>query len=85
MCCCVEQLSVVVALKPQAAFAAMSWSLQFEWIHVQCVVPDCAEKFVPLRNSILTFYSTFIEGTISDVEFELRICLACSLWWTRYC
>ena len=47
-CRCVKQFSVVAALEPLADFAAMSRSFQFEWNHVQHVVPRSLSLFAIL-------------------------------------
>ena len=43
---CLAEISVT---QPQAAFAALTKSLQCEWRYLQCVVPDCGALFVPLH------------------------------------
>ena len=47
---CVKRLSDVAKLQPQAAHAAVSRSLQFEWSFLQRVIPDCATAFVLSRK-----------------------------------
>ena len=39
-------------MQPQAAHAAVSRSLQFEWSFLQRVISYCATAFVPLRDAI---------------------------------
>ena len=49
---CVKHLSDAAKVQPQAAHAAVSRSLQFEWSFLQRVIPNCATAFVPLRDVI---------------------------------
>ena len=49
----VENLTKAAESQPQAAHAALTKSLQFEFnSYLQRVVPNCADAFVPLRDSI---------------------------------
>lgn len=41
----VEKLSNAMEPQPQAASAALTKSLQFEWTYLQCVIPSCAIAF----------------------------------------
>ena len=40
---------------PQAAFSALSKSLQFEWTYLQRVVHDCSAAFAPVWDALNTF------------------------------
>ena len=53
----VKCLSKIAEKQPQAAFAVLVRSLQCEWQFLQCVIPNCANHFVPL-DDVLT--STFL-------------------------
>ena len=69
---CVQRLSDVAKVQPQAAHAAVSRSLQFEWSFLQRVIPNCAAAFVPLRDAIHhQFYPVVLGGPVS--EFEVRL------------
>ena len=48
----VENLTKAAESQPQAAHAVLTKSLQLEWAYLQRVVPNCADAFVPLRDSI---------------------------------
>jgi hypothetical protein len=51
-CAAVRKLAQVAASQPQAAFAALTKSLQFEWSFLQRVIPDCDHLFEPLETAI---------------------------------
>ena len=69
---CVQRLSDVAKVQPQAAHAAVSRSLQFEWSFLQRVIPNCAAAFVPIRDAIHhLFYPAVLGGPVS--EFEVRL------------
>ena len=71
-CHCIGQLSDVAEKQPQAAHAALARSLQFEWCHLQWVIPDCANHFVPLRNVLNdSFYPALLGGPTSTHELCL--------------
>ena len=46
-------LSEVARKQPQAAYVAVSKSLQNEWNYMQRIFPDCEELFSPLKQSLL--------------------------------
>ena len=48
----VGALAETAELYPQAAFAALSKSLQFQWSYMQRVVPNCESCFEILRNAL---------------------------------
>ena len=69
---CVKRLSDVAKVQPQAAHAAVSRSLQFEWSFLQLVIPNCATAFVPLRDAIHhQFYPAVLGGPVSEFEVQL--------------
>jgi len=55
-CNCIQQLSEVAIVQLQASFAAMARSLQFEWNHIQWVVPECGSLFAPLQHAINSIF-----------------------------
>ena len=46
----VEQLSSIAVDQPQAAYKAMVKSLQYEWLFLQRVTPDCGNLFGDLES-----------------------------------
>jgi hypothetical protein len=48
----VKRLAEVALSQPQAAFAALTKSLQFEWSYCQRVIPACSELFTPLEDAL---------------------------------
>jgi len=71
-CNCIQQLSDVATVEPQASFAALAGSLQFEWNHIQQVVPECGSLFAPLQHAINSiFYLALFGGTVSEQEIAL--------------
>ena len=67
-CNIIQQLSNVAITKPQASLAALTRSLQFEWNHIQWVIPDGGTLFSPLQCAI---DSSFIGGAVSEREVAL--------------
>ena len=68
----VENLTKAAESQPQAAHAALTKSLQFEWSNLQRVVPNCADAFVPLRDSInRKFIPAVLGGGSSEQEKAL--------------
>ena len=49
---CIGRLSWAAEFHPQAAYAALLKSVQFEWSFLQRVVPDCASFFPPVYEVI---------------------------------
>ena len=45
-------LSEAAQSYPQAAFVALSKSLQFEWFHLQRLLPNIGNAFIPVWNAI---------------------------------
>ena len=69
---CIECLAQAADSHPQAAHAALSHSLQFEWFYLSRVVPDCTSAFDPLRAAIRErFWSSLLGDTASEVEKSL--------------
>ena len=66
---CVEKLTKASESQPQAAQMALTKSLQFEWAYLQRVVPNCADAFEPLRDTInQKFWPTVLGEGISQQE-----------------
>ena len=66
------KLSKVAESQPQADFAALSKSMQFEWSYLQRILPSCEEAFTPIWNTLYQyFWPAIFEGTISDLEKQL--------------
>ena len=64
-------LSEVAKKRPQAAYVAVSKSLQNEWSYLQRVFPTCDELSYPIRSTLMEeFIPALIKQTI-DVEYEL--------------
>ena len=69
---CVVKLSKAATKSPQAAYTALSKSLQCEWSYLQRVMHNCGGAFVPLQDVILkAFYPALFEGDLSDAECKL--------------
>ena len=69
---CMQHLSDVAISQLQAAHAALARSLQFEWCHLQRVLPDCATLFTPLQVTLYTqFYPALFDGPVSEYEVRL--------------
>ena len=65
-------LSEVARKQPQAAYVAVSKSLQNEWNYMQRIFPDCEELFSPLKQSLLEdFFPSLTSNPISDLEFNI--------------
>ena len=65
-------LSEVASKQPQAAYVAVSKSLQNEWNCIQRVFPDCEDLFSPLKQSLLKdFFPSLTSNPISDLEFNI--------------
>ena len=63
----VSVLVEAAELYPQAAFAAVSKSMQFQWSYLKRVVPNCESCFEILCNALNDiFWSALIQGTVSD-------------------
>ena len=65
-------LSEVARKQPQAAYVAVSKSLQNEWNYMQRIFPDCKDLFSPLKQSLLEdFFPSLTSNPISDLEFNI--------------
>ena len=71
----VGTLAEAAELYPQAAFAALSKSLQFQWSYLQRVIP-CFELLHNALNDI--FWPALFQGTVSDSECAC-VLTSCSL------
>jgi hypothetical protein len=58
----VEKLARVAASQPQAAFAALTKSLQSEWTYCQRVIPVCEDIFIPLENALRDVFLPAVIG-----------------------
>ena len=71
---CVEKLSKAATKSPQAAYTALSKSLQCEWSYLQRVMHNCGDAFVPLQDAIFkAFYPALVKGDLSDAFDGLGI------------
>ena len=69
--CGVNVFDVAIG-EPQASFAALARSLQFEWNHIQRVIPECGTLFAPLQHAINSiFYPSLFGGAVSGTEIAL--------------
>ena len=65
-------LSEVAKKQPQAAYVAVSKSLQNEWSYLQRIHPDCDELFNPLRTALINNFIPFLIGNpITEIEFQI--------------
>ena len=65
-------LSDVALKQPQAAYVAVSKSLQNEWSYMQWVFPDCEELFSPLRQSLMNeFFPALTGNPINEQEYNI--------------
>ena len=56
----------------QAAYVAVSKSLQNEWSYLQRIHPDCDELFNPLRTALINnFIPSLIGNPITEIEFQI--------------
>ena len=71
-CKCIHSLSDFAIGEPQASFAALARSLQFEWNHIQGVIPECGTLFAPLQHAINSiFYPSLFGGAVTENEIAL--------------
>ena len=70
----VEKLSKVAVDEPQAAFVALSKSVQNEWLFIQRVVAQSESAFSPLSDAIKHHFIPSLFGSSCN---ELEISLAC--------
>ena len=65
-------LSDVALKQPQAAYVAVSKSLQNEWSYMQRVFPDCEELFSPLCQSLMNeFFPALTGNPINEQEYNI--------------
>eukprot|EP00731_Ephydatia_muelleri_P024359 Em0016g630a len=50
------KLSKAAESQPQAAFAALSKSMQFEWSYMQRILPSYEEAFTPIWNTLYQYF-----------------------------
>ena len=68
----VHCLSDIAITQPQAAYAAMTKSLQFEWNYLQRVVPSCEELYADLEHVLANeFLPAVFGGEITMAERDL--------------
>ena len=68
----VDNLVWAAELQPQALYAAMAKSLQFEWSFVQRIIPNCESSFALLQDKLnTTFWPAFFSTDISQLELFL--------------
>ena len=81
-CECIQSLFDVAIGELQASFAALARSLQFEWNHIQRVIPECGTLFAPLQHAINSiFYPSLFGGTVSENEIALFSSLLVLVVW----
>ena len=68
----INALAKAAKKSPQAAFAAMAKSLQFEWSHVQKVVRNCGPMLQRLHDAIVTnFFPALFDSDVSELETSM--------------
>uniref|UniRef100_A0A8D8LKG0 Reverse transcriptase domain-containing protein n=1 Tax=Cacopsylla melanoneura TaxID=428564 RepID=A0A8D8LKG0_9HEMI len=68
----VKKFSIAAEKSPQAALAAFTKSLQFEWAFLQRVVDADTEKYLSLKNTIRGYLTPAImKCEVQDIEHEL--------------
>ena len=68
----IKNLSRVALSQPQAAYSALTKSLQREWIYLQRVIPDCCSLFVELEKTLLSHFLPAMFGCeVSYLEQRL--------------
>ena len=66
-------LSEVGKKQPQAAYVAVSKSLQNEWCYLQRVFPDCDEYFSPLRKILWEQFFPALHGNpLNEEEYQIQ-------------
>ena len=69
----IVKLSNVAEFQPQAAFAALAKSVQFEWSYVQRILPNFDEEYITIQEAMSEkFWPAVFAGTISiqDIYFH---------------
>ena len=69
---CVDKQAWAAEKQPQAVYAAMAKSLQFEWSFVQRIIPNCESSFALLQDKINTTFWPAVYGT--DIS-QQELCL----------
>ena len=67
-------MSALAKSQPQAAYVAVSKSLQNEWSYLQRVFPDCETLFSPLRVTLLKledFIPSVVGNQINETDFNI--------------
>ena len=68
----IQHLSHMAELQPQAAYAALTKSLQCEWIFLQRVIPKCHSLFAKLETTILSSFLPAVFGCeINSLEQQM--------------
>ena len=68
----IKNLSRVALSQPQAAYSALTKSLQREWIYLQLVIPDCCSLFAELEKTLLSHFLPAMFGCeVSYLEQQL--------------
>ena len=68
----VEKLSKVARTQPQAAFVAMTKSLQMEWTFIQRVMKNSEVNFIPLKRAIIdNFLPDLFGSEVTEDESDL--------------
>ena len=69
------KLSKAAESQPQAAFAALSKSMQFEWSYLQRILPSCEEAFTPIWNTLYHYSPCQIDNVYPPVIHVLYACV----------
>lgn len=65
----IVKLSNVAESQPQAAFAALAKSVQFEWSYLQHILPNFDEEYIIIQEAMSgKFWPAGFAGTISIQE-----------------
>ena len=76
----VQHLSWMSVSQPQVAYAAMTKSLQQEWIYLQWVVLDCSTLFAELEETLLSLVCQSCEVLPRWSSNYVYISYLCVLW-----
>ena len=75
------KLSKAAESQPQAAFAALSKYMQFEWSYLQRILPSCEEAFTPIWNTLYQYSPCQIELSTTCIRplytCCTRVCTCC--------
>lgn len=75
-----KQLAAIAEAEPQAAYAAMTFSIQHRWKFVQRTIPNISDLLNPLEQEILdTLIPALVKRKIS--EEEIYFCTTSEIWW----